>query len=157
MNKDVKNYFLKTVGEGVERENNNIHRPDIIGLIHKQKKEEESEEFEENLKRRKIYLNQDEIASQLCMFLLSSLDGLAATLGFITYELAVNPDVQMRLQREMDDVRIDGELPDYATIMGLPYLDMVVSGVFLFCFLYRVEYLQVVGLFGCFHYEVCYL
>ncbi|XP_045479615.1 cytochrome P450 9e2-like [Harmonia axyridis] len=127
VNKDVHEYFLKIVSESLEKEDINKHRSSLMDSIHKLKQEEQSENLDGDIKRAKIDLNEDEIVSQLCMFLFSSLDGLLPTLIFITYELAINPNVQQKLQDEMDQIRVEGDLPEFHNIMGLQYLNMVIS------------------------------
>ena len=50
------------------------------------------------------------------------------TLAFILYALAENPEVQEKLQQEVDEAWEDteGEFPDYAKVQGLPYTEMVI-------------------------------
>merc|ERR1719309_321718 len=51
------------------------------------------------------------------------------TLSYLAYAMAKNPEVQEKLQAEIDQALEDnnGELPDYNTIQSLPYLDMVLN------------------------------
>jgi hypothetical protein len=47
----------------------------------------------------------------------------------MTHELAVNPEVQKKLQDEIDDiVKANGKKLDYSDLTKMPYMDMVVSG-----------------------------
>lgn len=50
-------------------------------------------------------------------------------MAFMTYELLANPDVQKKLQREIDDVNImlDGKKVNYEAIQNMKYMDQVVS------------------------------
>lgn len=49
-------------------------------------------------------------------------------MSFAAYELAVNPDVQVKLQKEIESlIKENGKL-DYDVIKKMKYLDMVVSG-----------------------------
>ena len=50
------------------------------------------------------------------------------TLSYLSYELANNPEVQARLQEEIDEAfeDADDQFPDYSIIQSLPYLDMVI-------------------------------
>lgn len=63
------------------------------------------------------------------MFFLAGFDTTSTVLCFLTHELATHPEIQERLQREIDDVcgSIDGT-PNYETVVRMKYLDMVVSG-----------------------------
>ncbi len=47
------------------------------------------------------------------------------SLSFLAYELAKNPDIQTKLQQEIDLAfhNSGGEFPDYETIRNLPYLE----------------------------------
>ncbi|KAL3267521.1 hypothetical protein HHI36_011644 [Cryptolaemus montrouzieri] len=125
--KDAKQYFIKTLEDGLTRENNDIHRPDLIGLWIQKQKEEYDESFGENMKKKKTDLNRLNIVSQLCMFLLNSLDGSVTVLNFALYELAMNPDVQKKLIEEIDEINSQEIEPSYNIISGLQYMDMVIS------------------------------
>ena len=67
------------------------------------------------------------IATPLVM-LVAGYDTTAQTLSYCGYELVKNPDIQRRLQDEIDDVmeQNGGELPDYNQTQSMEYLDMVV-------------------------------
>ena len=55
-------------------------------------------------------------------------DTTGMTLSYLSYELANNPEVQARLQEEIDEAfeDADDQFPDYSVIQSLPYLDMVI-------------------------------
>lgn len=50
-------------------------------------------------------------------------------MNFIAYELMANPDIQKKLQEEIDELnsRLDGKKVNYEQIQGMKYLDQVVS------------------------------
>lgn len=50
-------------------------------------------------------------------------------MAFMTYELLANPDVQRKLQREIDEVNIKlgGKKVNYEAIQNMKYMDQVVS------------------------------
>lgn len=50
-------------------------------------------------------------------------------MSFMGHELALHPEIQERLIREIDDLQeaLAGKLPTYEDIQGLNYLDMVLS------------------------------
>lgn len=62
-------------------------------------------------------------------FLVAGFDTSSSLLCFLAYELALNPDIQVRLQEEIDEVlaRNDGKIT-YAELMKMKYIDMVISG-----------------------------
>lgn len=96
-------------------------------------KEEERDGFavvEEHLESKGIKedLSVMEVATQTFLFFIAGFEGVSNLLCFLSYELAVNPDVQKRLIEEVDENCSDGILPSYGKIMNMEYLDMVVCG-----------------------------
>jgi Cytochrome P450 len=73
--------------------------------------------------------NQD-IAAQAFIFFFAGYETVATLLAFAAHELAENPDIQERLRDEIDQA-INGDGLSYDSVMGLKYLEMVVSGTFL--------------------------
>jgi len=73
-------------------------------------------------------LKDGEVVAQSLVFLLAGYETSSITLSMTCYHLATNPDVQEKLQREIDGVWTDeDEMPSYETVHELPYLDMVLS------------------------------
>lgn len=74
-------------------------------------------------------LTDDDITAQALLFFFGGFESSATLMCLIAHELAVNPDVQKRLQQEIDATleKCEGE-PTYELVMGMKYLDMVVSG-----------------------------
>lgn len=55
---------------------------------------------------------------------------MSVLLTFLAYELAVNPDIQRRLQQEIDTVISEnGGKFTYDGLQEMKYLDMVISGI----------------------------
>ena len=77
---------------------------------------------------KKTPLDEEMLVCTAMTFLLAGYDTTASTLAHAAYLLAKHPEEQARLQEEVDRAFEDaeGEFPDYSTIQGLPYLDMVV-------------------------------
>ena len=70
----------------------------------------------------------DEVLAQSIIFLIAGYETSSNALGFVWYHLATNPDVQDKLQKEIDSVWDDeSKMPSYETVNELPYLDMVIS------------------------------
>ncbi|XP_077563592.1 cytochrome P450 3A24-like [Haemaphysalis longicornis] len=73
-------------------------------------------------------LTEDEAMAQCILFFLAGLDTTSTTLTFATYLLAVHPDAQERLRREVDDcIATHGPEPNLDVISKLKYLHCVVS------------------------------
>ncbi|XP_064625154.1 cytochrome P450 3A13-like [Lineus longissimus] len=63
------------------------------------------------------------------LFLLAGYETTSTALAYAAYQLAINETVQRKLQEEIDEHLEPNVRPDYYTIRGLEYLDMVVSEV----------------------------
>ena len=74
-------------------------------------------------------LDDEDIISQALVFFLAGFDTTSTLLCFVCYELATHPDVQKRLQEEIDKtMQENGGKFTYEAIHSMKYLDMVVSG-----------------------------
>ena len=72
----------------------------------------------------------DDLAAQVVLFFLAGFDTASTLLCFAAHLLATHPDVQSRLQEEIDmTLNKDGGNLTYEAVHGLKYLDMVVSGM----------------------------
>lgn len=82
-----------------------------------------------------VEIDEDLIVAQSILFFIGGSDSTAITLCFAAHELALHPEIQKRLQTEIDDVfeKSKGKV-SYEAIMKMKYLDMVVSGK-IFCLL----------------------
>jgi cytochrome P450 family 6 len=71
----------------------------------------------------------DVIAAQAFVFFVAGFETSSTTMMFCLYEMALHPDMQERLQAEIDSVtqQHDGNIT-YESILGMQYLDKVVSG-----------------------------
>lgn len=67
--------------------------------------------------------------SQCLLFFIAGFTGVANTLSFLSYELAINPDIQDKLYAEIAEVAatLNGDKVTYETLQKMKYLDMVVS------------------------------
>lgn len=72
--------------------------------------------------------NEDIIANAL-IFFIAGFDTVAIVLSFFAYELALNTDVQQKLQQEIDaSYAKGGGKISYESLQRMKYLDMVMSG-----------------------------
>ena len=81
------------------------------------------------------FLTMEEMQSQISVFIFAGYETTATTLTFIAYYLALYPNVQEKLQAEIDEhFPVVGKNINYETVHKLPYLDMV------FCEASRLSY-----------------
>ncbi|NP_001123893.1 cytochrome P450 CYP9AF1 precursor [Tribolium castaneum] len=77
---------------------------------------------------RKIQLTDEQILAQALLFFLTGFETISTSASFLAYELAVNLDVQKKLQREIDKVvQITGDRIPYDALLSMKYLDQVIS------------------------------
>ena len=74
-------------------------------------------------------LDDDDIVAQALLFYFAGFETVSTLLCFASHQLAVHPDIQARLQKEIDDTlnENEGKLK-YEAVHSMKYLDMVVSG-----------------------------
>ena len=75
--------------------------------------------------RKKGPIDDDAVIATAMILLIAGYDTTGMTLSFLSYYLADQPDIQNRLQDEIDTAfeENNGQLPDYQTIQELPYLE----------------------------------
>ncbi|XP_059607444.1 probable cytochrome P450 9f2 [Phlebotomus argentipes] len=139
-------YFKTTIIGAMDyREKNNIIRPDMIHLLMEAKKgrlthqtsdkEIDSagfatvEESQIGKQEGKKDLSDDDILAQCFLFFIAGFEPVSTALSFLSYEMAVNPEIQEKLYKEIRET--DEELRfkslNYDVIQKMKYLDMVVS------------------------------
>ncbi|CAI5664813.1 unnamed protein product [Oreochromis niloticus] len=74
----------------------------------------------------KKMMTEDEIVGQAFIFLLAGYETSSNTLAFTCYLLALHPECQLRVQKEVDDFYTRHDSPDYTNVQELKYLDMVI-------------------------------
>lgn len=80
-------------------------------------------------------MTDDDFLAQAIVFILAGFTTSSTLLSFLLYELAINPDIQKRLQEEVDELstKNNGKVT-YADITHMKYMDMVISGIlYKFC------------------------
>ncbi|XP_077285151.1 cytochrome P450 9e2-like isoform X2 [Arctopsyche grandis] len=86
---------------------------------------QESEIGKRNVSRK---WTDDELTAQAMLFFIAGFDSTSNLIIYIIYELACNPDIQKKLQNEIDDyIKISGEDISYDKLSSLNYLDMTIS------------------------------
>nr|XP_020658078.1 cytochrome P450 3A24-like isoform X1 [Pogona vitticeps] len=72
-------------------------------------------------------LTDKEISMQAVTFLFGSFETISNPLSYLSYSLATHPDVQQKLQEEIDKMLPNQAPPTYDVIFQMEYLDMVVN------------------------------
>ena len=133
--RDVIMKTIKMRRETKERKNDLI---DLMLDAIKEEKEDEGNEAEEldqyekdmklNHKKKGKQLDELHVVSTALILLVAGYDTTGSTLSYLAYELSKNPDIQEKLQEEIDQAfeEAGGKFPDYNLIQSLPYLDMVI-------------------------------
>ncbi|XP_063701080.1 cytochrome P450 9e2-like [Culicoides brevitarsis] len=114
--KEATKYFQGIIREIVEfRQKNDVKIPNFIQLF------------------MEADLSFDEIVSVSTAFFFGGIDSFATLWQFMSYELAMNPEVQEKLQEEIDSVANDLKNPeeiDYEAIKKLIFMDAVIEETF---------------------------
>jgi cytochrome P450 len=84
------------------------------------------------------HLTQEEIISNILIFMLGGYETTSTALACATYEIAKHPDVLEKLRAEIDQLPLDnddngGQMtykhPDYDIVAQMPYMDHFISEV----------------------------
>ena len=86
-----------------------------------------NEQFNYNKQLSGKTLTDDEVIAQAFVFFIAGYETTAATLSYISYELALNQDIQNKLYEEIKTVQDEKGTIDYETLVKLPYLDAVIA------------------------------
>ena len=135
-----KEWFLELAKRMItERQSSGEVRPDYIqlmlNLLQNPQHESESEpqtdvdlsedEMNGNVGKDK-FLTMEEMQAQTFLFLAAGYETTATTLSWIVYYLSLYPDVQSKLQNEVDEYfPIHSQDNSYETVQKMSYLDMV--------------------------------
>ncbi|KAL1768670.1 cytochrome P450 3A31 [Sigmodon hispidus] len=120
--KDSITFFKKFVKRMRENrlDSKQKHRVDFLQLMmntHSNSKDKESHKA----------LSDMEIIAQSVIFIFAGYETTGSTLAFTLYLLATHPDVQKKLQEEIDTALPNKAPPNYDNIMEIEYLDMVLN------------------------------
>uniref|UniRef100_A0A8C9C411 unspecific monooxygenase n=1 Tax=Phocoena sinus TaxID=42100 RepID=A0A8C9C411_PHOSS len=72
-------------------------------------------------------LSDTELVAQSIIFIFAGYETTSSCLSFILYELATRPDVQQKLQEEVDATFPNKAPPTYEALVQMEYLDMVLN------------------------------
>lgn len=72
----------------------------------------------------------NDVAAQAFIFFVAGFETSSATMAFCLYELATNPSIQRRLQKEIDvELAKCGGVVTYEAMQEMEYLDKVLAGI----------------------------
>ena len=138
--KETKYFRDMIVNSMNARKKSKERRNDIIDLMLDCLKEDEpvdkegeetDSQFEQDRKfshsKKGAKCSEDEVVATALVLLIAGYDTTGMTLTYLAYAMSKNPEIQQKLQEEVDQAFEDnnGELPDYNVIQSLPYIDMV--------------------------------
>ncbi|XP_051169238.1 cytochrome P450 3A9 isoform X10 [Leptopilina boulardi] len=118
LNSKINKFFHETIRSTINmRDKMGITRPDILQILMNARGNE-----------MKIDLTPEEITAQAFLIYFAAYDTTTTCLSFMTHELAINPEIQSRLQDEIDSVfhKTNGD-PSYDAINELEYLEAVIN------------------------------
>ncbi|XP_034255739.1 cytochrome P450 6a2-like [Thrips palmi] len=134
----IHDFFTRIVDEMVDhREKNNVERADMLNLLIKLKNDgfvpvdgpgEERSDSQDSSSKQVQKLEKHQIAAQVFVFFLAGFETTSTTTSFTLYELAKNPEIQTKLQQEVDAVlqKCNGKLT-YEATQDMHYMDMVIQ------------------------------
>ncbi|XP_028644433.1 cytochrome P450 3A11-like isoform X2 [Grammomys surdaster] len=120
--KDSIAFFQKFVDRMKEnfQDSKQKHRVNLLQLMmnaHNNSKDNESHQA----------LSDTEITAQSIIFIFAAYESTSNTLSFVLYSLATHPDIQKKLQEEIDRALPNKAPPTYDIVMEMEYLDMVLN------------------------------
>ncbi|XP_043473493.1 cytochrome P450 9e2-like [Leptopilina heterotoma] len=114
----VNEFFNESISSTINtRDRLQISRPDILQLL-----------MDSRRGNTKIDLSMEEITAQAFVIYFGAFDTTSTTMAFLAHELALNQEIQRKLQNEIDITfqNTNGE-PTYDEITGLEYLDAILK------------------------------
>ncbi|XP_053414073.1 cytochrome P450 3A4-like [Nycticebus coucang] len=119
--KDVTDFFKKSVKRMKESrlKDKKRHRVDFLQLMIDSQNTKETESHK--------VLSDLELVAQSIIFIFAGYETTSSALSFVMYELATHPDVQKKLQDEIDAALPNKAPATYDALVQMEYLDMVVN------------------------------
>ncbi|XP_053327354.1 cytochrome P450 3A8-like [Spea bombifrons] len=122
----VLNFFMDAIKK-IKKEREESTQKDQVDflqlMIDSQSKENPSDEENHGYKE----LSDAEIMAQGLIFIIAGYETTSTTLTFLAYNIATNPDVQTKLQQEIETFLPNKTPPTYDVVMQMEYLDMVIN------------------------------
>ncbi|KAK7863018.1 hypothetical protein R5R35_010766 [Gryllus longicercus] len=117
-----------------ERQQKGIFRPDMLQLLMQAREGQlkaEAGDEQENISGAKLRkLTDQDMTSQAVIFFFAGFETVSTAMSYCAYALARHPEVQQRLQREVDETfEKNGGKLTYEAVQEAKYLDMFISEV----------------------------
>ncbi|GLH10334.1 Cytochrome P450 9e2 [Gryllus bimaculatus] len=130
----IRNFYHSLIHDTIkERQQKGIFRPDMLQLLMQAREGQlkaEAGDEQENISGAKLKKLTDlDMTAQAVIFFFAGFDTVSTAMSYCAYALARHPEVQQRLQREVDETfeKNDGKLT-YEAVQEAKYLDMFISG-----------------------------
>ncbi|KAF5288532.1 hypothetical protein FQA39_LY15400 [Lamprigera yunnana] len=124
----VSAFFRKIIKEAlVLRREKNIIRPDMLHLLIEAAKKINNLDYEERMKNVLNEFTDEDITAQVITFFIAGFETISTALCYLTYYLAINPDVQKRLYDEINETLEESPKTTYETLTSMKYLECVIS------------------------------
>ncbi|XP_007939353.1 cytochrome P450 3A8-like [Orycteropus afer afer] len=119
--KDTTDFLTKSVQRMKEQrlKEKQKHRMDLLQLMIDSQNSKDTESHKA--------LTDTELVAQSIIFIFAGYETTSTTLSFLMYLLATHPDIQQKLQKEIDEALPNKAPPTYDTVVQMEYLDMVVN------------------------------
>lgn len=133
INNQVSDYFIEMVRETMKfREDNNIVKPDVMQMLiqlkNNQKIENKDDSYEKMEDSDGKSLSVEQCAAQAFVFFVAGFETSSSVMSFAVYELAKNPDMQSKVQKEIDEIFKTPQDITYENLKRMTYLDMIIKG-----------------------------
>uniref|UniRef100_A0A8C5WGI4 Cytochrome P450 n=1 Tax=Leptobrachium leishanense TaxID=445787 RepID=A0A8C5WGI4_9ANUR len=122
--KDFLDFFMNAITSFKEKRQKGDHagRVDFLQLMLDSRTNDVN-----SLSGERKALTDEEIMAQSLIFIFAGYETTSMSLSFLFYNLATHPDVQQKLQEEIDSHFPEKATPTYDTLMQMEYLDMVIQ------------------------------
>ncbi|XP_078096281.1 cytochrome P450 3A30-like [Mustelus asterias] len=128
--RDVNEFFMSVLSDLKAKRQKGVHtdRVDFLQLmVDSQMTETSSQNQDDVSKSTDKALTDTEILAQALTFIFAGYETSSSTLSFAAYNLAMHPDLQKKLQQEIDEAFPNKAPPTYDGVMQLEYMEMVIS------------------------------
>ncbi|XP_060696805.1 cytochrome P450 3A21-like isoform X1 [Hemiscyllium ocellatum] len=128
--RDVNAFFMNVLANLKAKRQKGVHtdRVDFLQLmVDSQVTNVSSEKQNGDSKSIDKGLTDTEILAQAMTFIFAGYETTSNTLSYTAHNLAIHPDVQKKLQQEIDEAFPNKAPPTYEGVMQLEYMEMVIS------------------------------
>ncbi|XP_048449381.1 cytochrome P450 3A19-like [Rhincodon typus] len=124
--RDASDFFMKIVMDLKAKRQKGVHT-DRVDFLQLMVDSQVTEKQNADSKSTDKVLTDTEILAQALTFIFAGYETSGNTLAFAAYNLAMHPDVQKKLQQEIDETFPNKAPPTYDGVMQLEYMEMVIS------------------------------